>query len=223
MQLLADGQDKVDRTYAASSPTGDWMLHKLMSGAFQFGVGPHAQIVTSMEQVNMFGLSVQEDVRAWLETHGPEAAMQEKVAQQVQAQAEAGPGSLDARLALLDERMPGIRGEILSKIDAALVANGLVRSPTVPTAPGPFPDAMTTALSAEELRILQKAGYAIDPQRMPRAFDPDLAARVAAAPDVPDHSAEIGATIGANPITQAGRAAQDGRDLDGAGTRPRKR
>lgn len=224
MQLLADGQDKVDRTYSMTTPDGDWMLHRLMSGAFQFGVGPHAQIVTEASQVSMFPEAVQAEVRDWLETHGPEAAMQEKVAQRVQAQSEAGPSSIDARLALLDEKIPGIRGEILSKIDAALVANGLVRSPTVPTlGESRHPaEAVTTELSAEEARILQKAGVPLAPGRMPRAFDPDLADRVASTPDVPDHSPEIAASIGANPVTVAGHQAQEGRDLVGAG-RPRRR
>lgn len=195
MQLLGEGrQDKVDQAFSISTPTADLILFKLMSGAYQFGIGRDAKIVTELAEVGAFGPKIQQDVAKWLLANGPRKAMQDKVAADVHEQSMAEPGSIDARLALLDQAAPGLKGEITSLIDSILVKHGLVQAASdAPIGTGPKPAGRYRQATPEEVRIMAKAGLPLDPNNPPKVWDPEgeLAGPASLLRDAPDNSEEM--------------------------------
>jgi hypothetical protein len=189
MQLLGDGRkDKVDVIYAA----GDLQLIKLVSGAFQFGVGKDARIVTDLAEVGSFGPHVQMEVSQWLQANGPRTAMQDKTQQDIHEQSMATPGSLDARLALLENVSPGLKGEVQALLDAILIKHGLVHAAS--DAPPPTKNAgYHRAANEDEIRAMAKAGMPFDPEHPPKVWEPDgdLAGPASALRDEPDMTPEM--------------------------------
>lgn len=189
MQLLGDGrQDKVDVIYAA----GDQQLLRLMSGAYQFGVGKDARIVTDLAEVADFGPTVQGEVGAWLAANGPRVAMQHKVDQDIHEQAMAAPGSLDARLALLENISPGLKGEVQALLDSILVKHGLVHAASDAPAPARNVGHHRPA-TTDEIRAMAKSGLPYDPEHPPKVWEPegDLAGSASDLRDVPDMTPEM--------------------------------
>lgn len=177
MQLLADGRDKVIASYAYSNrqTNEDHHLFELASGAFQWGSGREAKIVQSVEEVKMFHPTLVARVAQWLARNGPRLAYQDKVSADIQEQAHAQMGSVDARLAVLETANPGLRADILRLLDQKLVSLGLVPNPTS-ASPEEDPTATRRAhlreLNAKEQHLLAKSGKMI-PGQQPKAFDPD--------------------------------------------------
>lgn len=189
MQLLGDGRkDKVDVIFAA----GDLQLIRLMSGAYQFGVGKDARIVTALSEVGEFGPDVQKEVSLWLQANGPRTAMQDKTQQDIHEQSMATPGSMDARLALLEQVSPGLKGEIQALIDGILIKHGLVHAAS--DAPPPAKQAgRYRQATQDEIRQMSKAGLPYDPNNPPKMWDPEgeLAGSASDLHDEPDMTPEM--------------------------------
>ncbi len=116
MQVLE--KDKIRLSYAH----GEVLLHELVNGAFQYGVGADSQIITDPKQVAMFPEHVQARVQAWLERGGQYAAEQDKRAKLIAHRAEQQTGLLDQLVMAAggDE----LKGELLDVITAFLKSKG---------------------------------------------------------------------------------------------------
>lgn len=94
MQLLANGRDHVAETYGE----GNYQLHRLVDGTYQFGTGAHASVIQTVEQVAMFNESIQSKVEQWLASGGYERAIEAKRTLDLADSAKAMPGSLEAAI-----------------------------------------------------------------------------------------------------------------------------
>ncbi len=118
MQVLE--KDKIQMTFAH----GDLLLHQLISGAFQFGHGEDAQIITALDQVEVFPDVIKAKVKAWLEGGGPNAAVKDKRARLVQQKAERTQGMIDELAGLIGGE--DLQGQIIELLTAALKTRGVL-------------------------------------------------------------------------------------------------
>lgn len=176
MQELSNGRDLVHQSFSVFNPKTNeqYQLFELKSGAFQWGTGRDAKIVSSVDEVLVFGPHISARVEAWLKRNGPKLAYQEKVRQDIQEQSGSLPGSLDSRVAMLEQMNPGLKADIQALLDAKLVQAGLVPDPSsMGLTSTPAPNPRLKQLSREERALLAKRGIQFAPGTEPRSFDPD--------------------------------------------------
>jgi len=118
MQVLE--KDKIQLTYAH----GDLLLHQLISGAFQFGHGEDAQIITELEQVDAFPAVVKEKVKTWLDGGGVNAAVKDKRSRLLAQKAERTQGMIDELAGLIGGE--DLQGQIIELLTAALKTRGVL-------------------------------------------------------------------------------------------------
>lgn len=178
-------RDEVRQTFSVQRPDLDIKLHQTQSGAFQFGVGRDAKIVTRLEDVEPFGPQIRAMVEAWLTAHGPQTAYQARIEQDLHEASE-NPGTVDAQLRLLESIVPGVRGEILAQIQGVLQQHGIIRPATDAPTPMLTRSARTPSVGdmpeMVKAQLLAKHGL----HNIKREFDPDLAEAIGDGEDVPD-------------------------------------
>lgn len=182
MQLLV--KDKVHVAYAH----GDLMLYELMSGAFQFGYGPDAQIIDALDQVEAFDAPVKRKVQDWLESGGLHAARQDKRARVIAEQSEKQVGLLD-QLAM-QAGGPELRAEMIELMTAKLKQRGdlpAADDASVPVVAGGVEVQSEAEQRADVLRRelattddLGEADPALGPITFPKADAGEMAEEVAA-------------------------------------------
>jgi hypothetical protein len=132
MQVLDQAGSRKDYVHVTIAHE-NFILHRLVNGAYQLGSGEDGKIVESLEEVCMFPPAVQADVKAWLEKGGAEEAKEEVRAIEMAEVAAKHPGTLDTMV-----REAGgekLLGEIYDLIKGVLKSKGLAAPAENPEQP----------------------------------------------------------------------------------------
>ena len=97
------------------------MLHRTPTG-YQFGIGPDAQIVTSVDQLTDFESRIVSEVSAWLNQGGVEVAQKARMEQEVSDAASELPGTLDA---LAEKLGPDVKAALFNMMKQAIAGGGI--------------------------------------------------------------------------------------------------